>query len=84
MGPTEAANPVPRNPASGPATARSRRLESDLGELWCHQDAAGGRGATAMSEPKYVTLPTGEKKQEAADAYALAVGRVRCHFAPSL
>ena len=29
-----------------------------------------------MTEPNYVTLPTGEKRQEAADAYALAVGRV--------
>ena len=31
-----------------------------------------------MTEPKHVTipLPTGEKMQEAADAYALAVGRV--------
>ena len=29
-----------------------------------------------MTEPKYVTLPTGEKKQEAIDAYARAVGRV--------
>jgi hypothetical protein len=30
-----------------------------------------------MTEPKYVILPTDEKKmQEAADAYALAVGRV--------
>jgi hypothetical protein len=28
-----------------------------------------------MTEPKYVTLPTAEKMQEAADAYALAVGR---------
>ena len=29
-----------------------------------------------MTEPKYVTLPTREKVQEAEDAYALAVGRV--------
>ena len=29
-----------------------------------------------MTEPKYVTLPTHEKRQEAYDAYALAVGRV--------
>jgi hypothetical protein len=29
-----------------------------------------------MTEPKYVTLPTREKMQEAANAYALAVGRL--------
>jgi hypothetical protein len=29
-----------------------------------------------MTEPKYVTLPTGEKRQEAIDAYTRAVGRV--------
>jgi hypothetical protein len=29
-----------------------------------------------MTEPKYVTLPTREKVQEAKDAYVLAVGRV--------
>jgi hypothetical protein len=29
-----------------------------------------------MTEPKYVTLPTAEKRQKAIDAYALAVGRV--------
>ncbi len=29
-----------------------------------------------MTEPKYVTLPTGEKMQEAVNAYAVAVGRL--------
>jgi hypothetical protein len=29
-----------------------------------------------MTEPKYVTLPTAEKRQEAIDAYTRAVGRV--------
>jgi hypothetical protein len=30
----------------------------------------------SMTEPKYVTLPTGEKRQAAVGAYALAVGKL--------